>query len=98
MRNGCNPLPTILTAAGVLFSAWPAQAAAYSGNGSTGFGGAIGNGTLMLSDDGTNISGTLTVGGSMNDVLVLYLQTGPGGFTNTSGFNDQGDSCRQAIS
>ena len=46
----------------------------------------------------SNISGTLTVGGSMNDVLVLYIQTGPGGFTNTSGFNDQSDSCRQTIS
>jgi N-acetylneuraminic acid mutarotase len=74
------------------------QADQYRGNGDTGFGGAIGNGTLTLSDDGTNISGALTVGGSMNDVLVLYIQTGPGGFTNTSGFSDQGDSCRQAIS
>jgi len=51
-----------------------------------------------LTDDGTNISGTLTVGGSMNDVLVLYIQSGTGGYTNTSGFNDQSDSCRQAIS
>ena len=38
------------------------------------------------------------IGGSMNDVLVLYIQNGPGGFADTSGFNDQGDSCRQAIS
>ena len=98
MRNRCHLLTVILTAGGLLFSARPAQATSYSGNGNTGFGGAIGNGTLTLSDDGTNISGTLTVGGSMNDVLVLYIQTGPGGFTNTSGFNDQGDSCRQAIS
>ncbi len=85
-------------AALLLLAAWPACAEQYHGNGDTGFGGAIGNGTLTLSDDGTNISGTLTVGGSMNDVLVLYLQTGTGGFTNTSGFNDQGDACRQAIS
>lgn len=75
-----------------------AQAVHYHGNGDTGFGGAIGNGTLTLADDGTNISGTLTVGGSMNDVLVLYIQSGPGGFADTSGFNDQGDACRQAIS
>ena len=34
----------------------------------------------------------------MNDVLVLYIQTGPGGFADTSGLNDQSDSCRQAIS
>lgn len=88
------PHLTLLT----LLTHLTAQADQYHGNGNTGFGGAIGNGTLTLSDDGTNISGTLTVGGSMNDVLVLYIQTGPGGFTNTSGFNDQGDSCRQAIS
>jgi len=85
-------------AALLLLAAWPACADQYHGNGDTGFGGAIGNGALTLSDDGTNISGTLSVGGSMNDVLVLYLQTGTGGFTNTSGFNDQGDGCRQAIS
>ena len=81
-----------------LFSARAAHADQYHGNGDSGLGGAIGNGTLTLSDDGTNISGTLAVGGSMNDVLVLYIQTGPGGFADTSGFNDQADSCRQAIS
>ena len=91
-------LGILLAAAGLMLAAGPARADQYRGNGSTGFDGAVGNGTLTLSDDGTNISGTLTVGGSMNDVLVLYIQTGPGGFTNTSGFNDQGDSCRQAIS
>ena len=88
----------LLAVAGLLLAAGPGQADPYHGNGDTGFGGAIGNGTLTLSDDGTNISGTLTVGGSMNDVLVLYIQSGPGGFANTSGFNDQSDSCRQAIS
>src|ERR1039457_1575382 len=91
-------LGALFVAAGLLLAAGPVQAENYVGNGNTGFGGAIGNGALTLSDDGTNISGTLTVGGSMNDVLVLYIQTGPGGFTNTSGFNDQGDSCRPAIS
>ncbi len=93
-----TPVRLIPLAALLLLAAWPACAEQYHGNGDTGFGGAIGNGTLTLSDDGTNISGTLTAGGSMNDVLVLYIQTGTGGFTNTSGFNDQGDACRQAIS
>ena len=91
-------LGALLVAAGLLLAAGPVQADQYRGNGNTSFGGAIGNGALTLTDDGTNISGTLTVGGSMNDVLVLYIQSGPGGFTNTTGFNDQGDSCRQAIS
>ena len=91
-------LGALLAAAGLLLATGPVQADQYHGNGNTGFGGAIGNGTLTLSDDGTNISGTLSVGGSMDDVLVLYIQSGPGSFTNTSGFNDQGDACRQAIS
>ncbi len=88
----------LLLAALPLLAAWRASADQYHGNGNSGFGGAIGYGTLTLSDDGTNISGTLTVGGSMNDVLVLYIQSGSGGFADTSGFNDQGDTCRQAIS
>ena len=91
-------LGALLAAAGLLLAAGPLRADQYPGNGNTGFGGAIGNGALTLSDDGTNISGTLAVGGSMNDVLVLYIQSGTGGFADTSGFNDQSDSCRQAIS
>src|ERR1039458_8970335 len=82
-------LGALLAAAGLLLAAGPGRADQYRGNGNTGFGGAIGNGTLTLSDDGTNISGTLAVGGNMNDVLVLYIQTGPGGFTNTSGFRSE---------
>jgi hypothetical protein len=88
----------LLLVALLLSPARPARADQYHGNGNTGLGGAIGNGTLTLIDDGTNISGTLTPGGSMNDVLVLYIQSGPGGFADTFGFNDQGDACRQAIS
>jgi hypothetical protein len=98
MKTTRDMFAIILAAIGLLFSAWPAPADQYSGNGDTGFGGAIGNGTLTLTDDGTNISGTLTVGGSMDDVVVLYIQTGSGGFADTSGFNDQQDACRQAIS
>ncbi len=90
-------LGALFAAAGLL-AAGPVRADQYHGNGDIGFGGAIGNGALTLTDDGTNISGTLTVGGGMNDVLVLYVQSGPGGFADTSGFNDQGDACRQAIS
>src|ERR1035441_211550 len=89
-------LCALLATAGLLLAAGPVRADQYGGNGNTGFDGAVGNGTLTLSDDATNISGTLSVGGSMNDVLVLYIQSGTGGFADTSGFNDQGDSCRQA--
>ena len=76
------------------------NAATYSGNGNTSFGGTIGQGTLLLTDDGTTISGTITkgTGGNFNDVLVLYIDSVAGGFSDTSGFADSGDGLRKAIS
>ena len=76
------------------------RAATYSGNGNTGFGGTIGNGSLSLTDDGTTVSGTVTKGaaGAFDNALVLYVDSVPSGFTNTSGFNDGGDGLRRAIS
>src|SRR5439155_17339968 len=75
-------------------------AADYSGNGKNGFGGPIGQGSLTLTDDGTTISGTLTrgAGGGFNDALVLYVDSVPGGFSDTSGFADGADGLRKAIS
>ena len=71
----------------------------YSGNGNSGFGGAIGQGSLTLTDDGTTISGTVTKGpGSFNNVLVLYIDSVSGGFGTTSGFADGNDGLRRAIS
>ena len=76
-----------------------ARAATYSGNGNSGFGGAIGNGSLSLTDDGTTVSGTVTKGaGTFDNALVLYVDSVPGGFADTSGFNDSGDGLRKAIS
>src|SRR2546430_3999637 len=84
----------------VLTAVWlSARAATYSGNGNSGFGGPIGQGSLTLTDDGTTVSGTLTRGaGNFNDALVLYVDSVPGGFSDTSGFNDGGDGLRRAIS
>ena len=86
--------------ASVLGLCLPAGAATYSGNGNTGFGGPIGQGSLTLSDNGTTVSGTLTRGGlnGFNDVLVLYIDSVSGGFSDTSGFGDAGDGLRKAIS
>jgi hypothetical protein len=88
----------MLSLAALLAMGLTAQAVNYAGNANTGFGGPIGNGTLGLTDDGTNIYGTLTVGANLNDVLVIYIQTGPGGFTTTTNFSDQNDGNRAAIS
>jgi len=77
----------------------PAWADTYNGNGGTGFGGPLGTGSLTLSDNGTTISGTFTRGGgNHNDMLVIYLDSVSGGFASTSGFNDQNDDHRRAIS
>jgi len=76
-----------------------ANATNYSGNGNTGFGGAIGGGSLALTDDGTTLSGTITKGsGNFNDVLVLYIDSVAGGFSDTSGFADGNDGLRRAVS
>src|SRR5947208_11828680 len=76
-----------------------ALAATYSGNGNSGFGGPIGLGSLTLTDDGTTVSGTVNKGpNGFNDVLVLYIDSVPGGFSDTSGFADGADGLRKAIS
>jgi hypothetical protein len=76
-----------------------ASAATYPGNGNTGFGGPIGQGSLSLTDNGTTVSGTLTKGGGgFNDVLVLYIDSVSGGFSDTSSFSDANDGLRKAIS
>src|SRR3989449_2884552 len=77
------------------------SAATYSGNGNSGFGGPIGLGSLTLTDNGTTVSGTVNKGpNGFNDVLVIYLDSVAGGFTDTSGFADSGpgDGLRKAIS
>src|SRR2546425_9477770 len=74
-------------------------AATYSGNGNSGFGGPIGLGSLTLTDDGTTVSGQVNKGpNGFNDVLVIYLDSVAGGFSDTSGFADGADGLRKAIS
>ena len=96
IRTSLLPLAFASVAA---LAATQASAATYAGNGNTGFGGPIGLGSLSLTDDGTTLTGTFTKGtGSFSDVLVLYIDSGAGGFSSTSGFADTGDGLRKAIS
>src|SRR5881275_2250537 len=75
------------------------QAATYSGNGNSGFGGPIGLGSLTLTDNGTTVFGTVNKGpNGFNDVLVLYIDSQAGGFSDTSTLGDNGDGLRKAIS
>ncbi len=90
-----------LAAGAVLLCGPQALAINFAGNGNTGFGGDIGNGVLTLTDDGTNIHGSITAGqgGNMYNTLVIYVDTGAGGgFSDTSSFNDQNDALRIGIS
>jgi len=93
----------LLTAFGLLTFTAPLQAQGnktFAGNGLTGFGGPIGTATLQITDDTTNLSGTLTVfqNNTGGNVYVIYLQCGTnGGVANTSGLNDQSDGIHSAI-
>jgi PEP-CTERM motif len=93
-------LAGFLVAAGAAGLAGSASAqTVINGNGNSSWGGAVGLGSLTLSDNGTTVSGSLTTGGNLNgNAFVLYLQTAAGGFSTTAGFNDSGDQLRSAIS
>src|ERR1051326_6216199 len=88
-----------LTLAILLTTAISTYAATYSGNGNSGFGGPIGLGSLTLTDNGTTVFGQVNKGpNGFNDVLVLYIDSVGGGFSDTSGFADGADGLRKAIS
>jgi hypothetical protein len=73
---------------------------AYSANGNSGFNGAIGGGSLSITDDGTTITVTLTRGsGSFNDTMVMYIDNGSAGRNIIDGnVNDLHDANRTSIS
>jgi hypothetical protein len=88
-----------LAAITATLAATGAQGATYAGNGNSGFGGPIGLGSLTLTDNGTTVSGTVNKGpNGFNDVLVIYIDSVTGGFSDTSGFADANDGLRKAIS
>lgn len=70
----------------------------YNGNGKTGFGGTIGNGSLTIAESGTDIVLTLTTGAALNDNLVIYFDSKTGGVANTSTINDDADGGRASVS
>ncbi len=92
-------LTALLTTA-LLAATPPARATSFSGNGSTAWGGAVGTGTLSVTDDGTNLTVTMTpTGGNFGgNGVAIYIDTGTGGFASTSGFNDGNDGGRSIVS
>jgi len=80
-------------------SAGSSLGAIYNGNGDSSFSGTVGHGSLVLTDNGTTVSGTFTRGTSdFLDVLVLFIDSKSGGFSTTSGFTDSGSRLTRAIS
>jgi hypothetical protein len=77
-----------------------AMATTYTGNGATGFGGTLGNGSLTFTQSGNTINGTFTAGSAFNDGLVIYIDSTAGGASVISagaGFTDTADANRGAI-
>jgi len=70
------------------------------GNGDTSFGGPIGTSSLAFDLTGSTVNSTLSITtGGFFDTLVLYIDSIPGGFSDTSSLSDAatGDFLRQAI-
>jgi hypothetical protein len=103
IRSPLLKLSAALGLAAFLIGGAEARAANLSGNGSTDWGGCVGQGTLVLTDDGTTVSATIDLGDGKTDFcggnnLVIYIDTGAGGgFSSTSGMNDQSDINHQII-
>ena len=73
----------------------------YAGNGSAGFGGAVGNGSLQIVSDNLgalNFTYSRGTSGGFNDAIVIYFDSISGGASSTSGFTDSADGLRRAIS
>jgi len=89
-----------------MFLSWSIAAqTTFQGNGNTGFGDAIGTGSIVVSESGASgASGTVTFTvntgtGSFNDYMVIYFDTGVTGRNAIDGtVDDQGDDGRRAIS
>lgn len=94
-----NSKHILLTGIATLALASSSFAVVYNGNGNTGFGGMVGNGSLDITDNGTNVNVVFTkAAGNLNDALVIYIDSVGGGFNNSSGFSDANDALRRAIS
>jgi len=73
-------------------------ATTYVGNGSTAWGGTVGNGNIVVND---TASGQLTFqinASTPGHALVIYIDSVSGGFSDNSLLSDAGDSLRSAIS
>jgi hypothetical protein len=73
----------------------------YAGNGSAGFGGTVGNGSLQIvnnSQGDLNFTFTRGLTDVFSNPIVIYFDSVAGGAASTSGFTDSADGLRRAIS
>lgn len=102
-------IPAAALAAAALLAPLAAQAQTsqtYQGNGMTGFGGTLGNGSLSVTSTQTSATdGSITFtfispsgGGLPSNDVVIYIDSVAGGLADTSSLVDNGDAGREAIS
>jgi len=72
----------------------------FNGNGNSDFGGAVGQSSMTIDDDGTTVTVSFTKGpGQFNDAIVIYIDAAGNGRSQIdSQVNDQADDLRRAIS
>jgi hypothetical protein len=68
----------------------------YANGGGGGFGGTLGSGSISFDAVGPNLTISLTPGAALNDIVVIHLDTKPGGFTD-AGMSDTADGGRRAV-
>jgi hypothetical protein len=97
--NSDRSFAALATIGGILAVSGASPGATISGNGNTGFGGAVGSGTLSITTTLTDLTITVdTNGNAFNDIVAIYFDTEAGGFSDTSSFSDSKDGGRRALS
>jgi len=69
----------------------------YANGAGTGFGGTLGNGSILMDVVGSNLVISLTPGSSLNDIVGLYLDTKAGGYVDAD-MRDRADGGRTVLS
>ncbi|MFN7440781.1 MAG: hypothetical protein ACK5TV_11405, partial [Phycisphaerales bacterium] len=97
---------SVLAVAGLASSALAAPAltlnegaspAVFANGAGSGFGGTLGSGSISMDVVGSNLVISFAAGGSLNDLVAIFLDTRSGGFTDAD-MNDNADGGRRAIS
>jgi hypothetical protein len=84
----------------ILISGMAFAQVTYSGNGNTGFGDVIGNGSIQVSDDGTTVTMIIDrATGALNDGIVIYIDSDESAnISTTANLTDSGDDGRKTVS